>query len=151
NTADGFEALRTNTTGISNTATGLNALIHNSTGNGNAALGVQALGNNTTGQTNIGIGFQGGMNLTIGSNNIEIGNAGLAGETHAIRIGKQGTQTQTYVAGISGVPISAGVDVVINSSGRLGVGLISSARFKRDIRDMGAASDSLTKLRPVTF
>src|SRR5262249_8870530 len=33
----------------------------------------------------------------------------------------------------------------------LGVGLISSARFKRDIRDMGAASDSLTKLRPVTF
>jgi len=28
---------------------------------------------------------------------------------------------------------------------------MSSARFKRDIRDMGEASDRLMKLRPVTF
>ena len=28
---------------------------------------------------------------------------------------------------------------------------MSSARFKRDIRDMGASSDDLMKLRPVTF
>jgi septal ring factor EnvC (AmiA/AmiB activator) len=29
--------------------------------------------------------------------------------------------------------------------------VVSSARYKRDIRDMGAASSKLSKLRPVTF
>jgi hypothetical protein len=43
------------------------------------------------------------------------------------------------------------VDVVVNSSGRLGVGPPSSARFKRDVHDMGEASSKLLKLRPVTF
>jgi Chaperone of endosialidase len=40
--------------------------------------------------------------------------------------------------------------VLVNANGRLGIE-VSSARFKRDIRDMGAKSDRLMKLRPVTF
>jgi hypothetical protein len=40
--------------------------------------------------------------------------------------------------------------VFVNSSGQLGV-LSSSARFKEDIHDMGEASATLRKLRPVTF
>jgi polyhydroxyalkanoate synthesis regulator phasin len=40
--------------------------------------------------------------------------------------------------------------VFVNSYGRLGI-QVSSARFKRDIRDMGEASGRLMKLRPVTF
>ena len=40
--------------------------------------------------------------------------------------------------------------MVVNSAGRLGV-VVSSARFKRDIRDMGEKSAGLKKLRPVTF
>ena len=71
-------------------------------------------------------------------------------KTNAIRIGTQGTQTQTYIAGISGAAVT-GVDVVVASNGRLGVGPPSSARFKRDIHDMGEASKALMKLRPVTF
>src|SRR5262249_47370554 len=107
---------------------------------------------NATGSNNIALGDSAGSNLTVGSNNIEIGNAGLAAETNAIRIGKQGTQTQTYISGISGIPLSNGVPVVVLSNGPLGVGPIaSSARFKRDIHDMGAASNALMKLRPVTF
>jgi hypothetical protein len=43
-----------------------------------------------------------------------------------------------------------GADVVINSSGRLGV-VVSSARFKRDIQEMSTASGALMRLRPVTF
>jgi len=39
---------------------------------------------------------------------------------------------------------------VVNGNGRLGI-QASSARYKRDIRDMGDASDKLMKLRPVTF
>jgi hypothetical protein len=36
---------------------------------------------------------------------------------HKIRIGTQGTQTQAFIAGITGVVISNGIDVVINSNG----------------------------------
>jgi hypothetical protein len=42
------------------------------------------------------------------------------------------------------------VPVVVNINGRLGI-QASSARYKRDIRDMGEASERLMKLRPVTF
>ena len=149
NTAEGFQALAANTTGPSNTGAGVNALIKNTTGPSNTAAGVNALFNNTTGSNNIAVGVGAGQALTIGSNNIEIGNAGLAGETNAIRIGKQGTQTQTYIAGISGAPVT-GSTVVINAAGRLGV-VLSSARYKHDIHDMGTASSKLLKLRPVTF
>ena len=44
----------------------------------------------------------------------------------------------------------AGPDVVVNVNGKLGV-VLSSARFKRDIRDMGGSTEQLLKLRPVTF
>jgi len=39
---------------------------------------------------------------------------------------------------------------VINAAGRMGV-VVSSARYKRDVRDMGSSSEALMKLRPVTF
>jgi hypothetical protein len=52
------------------------------------------------------LGFNAGMNLTAGSNNIDIGNVGVAGEAAKIRIGKQGTQNGTFIAGIFGVPIT---------------------------------------------
>jgi len=44
----------------------------------------------------------------------------------------------------------SGSDVVVNGIGKLGV-VVSSARYKRDINDMGASTDALMKLRPVTF
>jgi len=40
--------------------------------------------------------------------------------------------------------------VIVNGGGRLGT-TTSSIRFKEDVRDLGAASDDLMKLRPVTF
>ncbi|MCA9511346.1 MAG: tail fiber domain-containing protein, partial [Myxococcales bacterium] len=40
--------------------------------------------------------------------------------------------------------------VLVNASGTLGT-TTSSARFKRDVADMGSASDVLMKLRPVVF
>jgi hypothetical protein len=43
-----------------------------------------------------------------------------------------------------------GSTVEVNSNGRLSV-VLSSARYKRDIRDMGGASAGLMKLRSVTF
>src|SRR6266702_2056181 len=95
----GFQALFNNTTGLSNTANGYQALYLNETGGGNTANGVQAL-YQTTGGSNIALGFQAGVNLTTGGNNIDIGAPGAAGESNKIRIGKQGTQNGTFIAGI---------------------------------------------------
>jgi hypothetical protein len=150
-TATGAFALDLNTTGSGNSAHGVSALFDNTTGDGNTAIGASALGGNTTGSFNIGIGSNAGGGLTTGDNNIDIFDPGVAGEGNTIRIGTQGTQTATFIAGIFGGPkIKKGCDVVAASSGLLGC-MKSSARYKRDIHDMGDASDKLMKLRPVTF
>lgn len=167
NTAAGFQALGNNTAGSSNTAAGAEALTYNAgegntaagdgalylnqTGNYNTAAGKQALDANTTGSYNIGVGIEAGSNLTEGSYNIDIGNKGVAGESNTIRIGTQGTQTGTYIAGIFGTSkIKKACQVVVENTGQLGC-VKSSARYKRDIRDMGDASNKLMKLRPVIF
>jgi hypothetical protein len=166
NTACGDQALLTNTTGNSNTAVGLSALVSNTIGNNNTATGVAALvanttGNNntadgfnallrSTGSNNIGVGYQAGSFLTTGNNNIHIGHQGLNGDANTIRIGRTGTHTKTFVAGIYGATTSGGIAVYINSSGKLGT-TTSSARFKERIRDMGDTSDVLFSLRPVAF
>jgi Chaperone of endosialidase len=95
------------------------------------------------------VGYRAGFNLTTGNNNIDIGNVGLAAESNTIRLGTQGTQKATYIAVISGIGV-AGSAVVVSSAGKLGI-VVSSARYKRDIHDMGPTSSGLLKLRPVTF
>jgi hypothetical protein len=151
NSAAGDEALLSNTTGGENTANGYQALEENTTGSQNSAAGDGALLNNTTGSSNIGIGVDAGRDLTTGDNNIDIFDPGVASESNTIRIGTQGTQTDTYIAGIFGTPtIKKACEVVVETTGRLGC-VKSSARYKRDIRDMGDASDKLMKLRPVSF
>ncbi len=67
-----------------------------------------------------------------------------------MRIGTNSSQTSTFIAGISGVPIGFASPVVVSSSGQLGVAP-SSRRYKFDIASMGNATDDLMHLRPVTF
>ena len=150
NSAFGTNSLYSNTRGSDNTALGVNSLRNNTVGISNIAVGQQALFGNTSGNYNIGIGFQAGYVPKTGVNNIEIGNKGLIADTGVIRIGIQGTQRFTQVAGISGVNVTGGVPVLVNSKGQLGV-VSSSRRYKQDIRSMGDTSDRLLKLRPVTF
>jgi hypothetical protein len=149
NTANGSSALGLNTSGSFNTANGNFALQSNTTASNNTAYGFSALTNNTTGKGNIALGSNAGINLTTGSNNIDIGNAGVAGEAAKIRIGKQGTQNGTFIAGIFGVT-ETGSAVVVNSTGKLGV-TTSSARFKEAIKPMDKASEAILALKPVTF
>jgi len=42
------------------------------------------------------------------------------------------------------------IGVFINPVGRLGT-VMSSLRYKKDVRNMGASSTGLMRLRPVTF
>ncbi len=101
------------------------------------------------------IGANAGQYLNTGSYNIYVGNThGNGGsqysESDTIRIGDPSTQTATYIQGISGVTVSGGVEVFVDSSGQLGT-LTSSQRYKTDIHDMGADSEAILALRPVTF
>jgi len=137
-----------NVSGHDNTANGADTLYWNS-GDVNTAIGSNALFNNSIGSSNIALGVRAGFNLTSGDNNIDIGNEGVADESNTIRIGTEGTQTRTFVAGVSGARVT-GVPVKINSDGQLGT-TPSSARFKQSISNMGDTSDVLFALRPVSF
>jgi hypothetical protein len=150
NTANGASALFSNTTGSANTANGSGALELNTTGIQNTANGAFALQNNTTGNSNIALGNSAGSNLTTGSNNIDIGNVGVAGESKKIRIGTSGTHTNTFIAGISGVTVAGGVGVIVDTNGHLGT-VVSSERFKDEIKPMDKASEAILALKPVTF
>jgi hypothetical protein len=152
NTAIGALTLISNTNGGINTAVGLQALQSNTTGNFNTAVGAGALAGNTEGDNNIAIGLEAGDALTTGDNNIDIGHPGFAAESNTIRIGIQGNQTATFIAGISGVNEGgAGIlPVQINNQGRLGT-TPSARRFKKEIKPMDQTSEAILGLKPVTF
>jgi hypothetical protein len=95
------------------------------------------------------MGYQAGSKLVSGSNTIEIGNVGESSDNNVIRIGTESTQTAAYIAGINGAQVT-GAAVYVTSSGRLGV-QASAERYKIAIAAMGANTDKLQELRPVTF
>jgi hypothetical protein len=148
NTAIG--GLSSNTNGSYNTATGSGALAYNTTGDFNTASGINALLYNTTGGNNIALGVAAGSKLTTGNYNIDIGHHGFHGEGNTIRIGKQGIQTATFIAGVSGATVPTGVAVIVDGTGHLGT-TTSSARFKEEIKPMDKASEAVLALKPVTF
>jgi hypothetical protein len=154
NTATGDYALFNLTTGTRNTAIGFQALNTNTTGGKNTAIGFFALQDNPTGKNNIALGYSAGI-FTVGDNNINIGNVG-AEESDTIRIGTvagrgiRDFQSHTYIAGISGVTIAAGVPVMIDVDGHLG-STTSSERFKDEVKPMDKASEVILALKPVTF
>ncbi|HEY2713246.1 MAG TPA: tail fiber domain-containing protein [Chthoniobacterales bacterium] len=152
NTAVGRESLALNS-GLGaqlNTAVGAHSLNKNTSGQYNTAGGKWGCFGNTTGSWNTALGYQAGYNLTKGTYNIDIGNTAVAGESKTTRIGTCGRQTDAYMAGIYGVVVPNGVQVLIDSTCHLGT-LTSSARFKDDIQPMEQASESILGLRPVTY
>ncbi len=156
NTAIGAYSLNSNI-GSGNTAIGRDALFENTGGDENTAIGKYAL-YNTYGDNNIALGYNAGSDLTYSdSNNIDIGSAGVANDGAAtnsgvIRIGIPGQQSAAYIQGVYSkiIPSKGSDEVYISNTGQLGTKK-SSARYKRDIHDMGNASAKLLKLRPVSF
>ena len=140
NTADGFSALLRNTVGNHNTANGDEALGSNTTGSFNTTDGAHSLENNTTGIGNTALGFGAGDNVTTANNVICIG-AGVEGANES---------NSCFIGNVFGQTSSGGTAVFINSTGKLGT-IVSSRRFKEEIKPMAQASERLFALKPVTF
>jgi len=81
NTANGRDALFSNTTGSFNTASGFQALLFNTTGNNNTANGFLALSSNTTGSNNTANGYLALLSNTTGNNNTASGFQALFSNT----------------------------------------------------------------------
>src|SRR5271165_4489368 len=91
NTADGYQALYSSANAIgsnnNNTADGYQALYSNTAGTTNTAVGANALYYCKTGDNNIAIGWAAGSSLATGNNNIYIGSDAHTADNNTIRIG----------------------------------------------------------------
>jgi len=147
NTAIGSFSLGSNQTGDANTAIGSDALVGNVIGNGNTAIGSGALQDNTDGSFNTAIGLSAGLDIS-GTGNVCIGQgvfgeAGVDGRTYIRNVN---TFTQNFSAGVNDYV------TVRLSDGRLGhTAVVSSRRYKEDVRPLAAASEALYALKPVSF
>jgi len=120
NTAGGYQSLLNNSSGYDNVGIGVNSFYDNATGWQNTAVGTYAFQSLTAGNGNVGLGYNAGANLNAGTNNIYIGNAGHTSENGMTRIGLDGTQTDTYLAGnshVNGLSVDKNGN---NTSGTLG-------------------------------
>jgi hypothetical protein len=155
NTAVGKNALLGNVNGDSNTATGVSTLVfangNYNTANGklalaiigsgsfNTALGGEALSLSINGSFNTALGYSAGVGVGSASNVICIG-ANVAGDnvSNSCYIGEIWNQSGGSQA------------VYVNSQGKLGA-IVSSRRFKDEIKPMQQASEVIHDLKPVSF
>jgi hypothetical protein len=147
NTANGISALTSNSTGVQNTANGRAALFFNTTGINNTANGAGALQSNSTGSDNTAIGRSAGFDVT-GSGNVCIGEGvlGIAGVDDRTYIRNVNTLIQNFSAGVNDYV------TVRLSDGRLGhTAVVSSQRYKQEIKPLAATSQALYALKPVSF
>jgi hypothetical protein len=164
NTAVGSAALLSNTMGSFNTATGHEALPSNTTGDGNTANGDRALNSNTEGTNNTAVGFQALYNNTIGNDNTAVGTTAgrdISGSGNVCigegMYGESGVSNRTYIRNVHTLTqnFSAGVNDYVTvqlSTGRLGhTAVVSSQRYKQNIKSLAAASQALYALKPVSF
>jgi hypothetical protein len=153
NNAVGYSAAQNVIDGNQNNAMGTFALLANN-GAANTIVGDSAFMNAATGSFNTVIGWHTGSAANVdGMDNIYIGaTAGPASgaENGAIRIGDPGFIAGTWIAGIFGATAPASIPVVVSATGKLGT-VVSSARFKDDIKPMDKASETIFALNPVTF
>jgi hypothetical protein len=160
-TCVGYGACQNNASGGSNTFVGGGAGQSQLSGSHNTFVGSGAGTNISGGNSNIFVGDNAGFNTLSGSGDIYLGSQGPpspGAEPNTIRIGNQGTQTATFVAGIFPPTTPTGVyQVCVNSLGQLfsiqpfTFCNSSSRRFKEQISDMGDSSSKLLQLHPVTY
>ena len=162
NNAFGRNALLNNVDGDENDAFGDDAMEENTTGSQNTAMGDDALDGNTTGSGNTAVGKEAGNSIVDGNDNVVLGhNAGI-GLTHASRNIAIGTEVAgpfadfddtCFIGSIFGEIVSdpgSQAAVFVDQFNVVGV-FNSSRQYKHDIQPMDKASETLYRLKPVTF
>jgi hypothetical protein len=179
NTAVGAGALFNNTTGGDNNAVGVFALFHNvagtfnnahgrnalinSDGSENNAFGDLAMENNASGSSNTAIGDDALRNLVDGNDNVAVGDEAGTGlgpsVNNCIAIGAPGDgpfatfDNTCFIGSIFGQNVSdpgSQTAVFVDQFNVVGI-FNSSRRYKHDIQPMDKASETLYRLKPVTF
>jgi uncharacterized coiled-coil protein SlyX len=161
NNAVGSSALKSNVNGSFNNAHGRNAL-QASTGDQNNAFGDDAMFSNTTGSFNTAIGDDALNNVVDGNSNVAIGDeagTSIVHASHSIAIGVPAAgpfadlDNTCFIGSIHSQPVSdPGTQQAVYVDQFNVVGIFnSSRRYKRDIQPMDKASDTLYRLKPVTF
>jgi hypothetical protein len=149
NRAFGYRALYNNHgfTGFANSAFGTNALLSNVDGQRNSAFGNSALASNVHADGNTAIGVSAGVNID-GDGNVCIGSSvgGEAGVNDSTYIRNVNTLAQNFSAGVNNYV------TVRLTDGRLGnTSVVSSRRYKEDIKSLDKTSEALYALKPVSF
>jgi hypothetical protein len=174
-TAVGFHAAFSNSNGIENVAVGSDALVDNTTGDFNTAVGNQALANVNGNDHNVGVGEEAGDNITTGGSNICLGAHSASAVTTASNVIAIGTSLPAAnvsnscfidnIASFTQAVGGAGIKVVtVNTANdRLGsafvafdvfggnFNVISSRRFKDEIKPLDKGSEVIYALKPVSF
>lgn len=167
NIAIGLASLYYNTSGVGNTGIGYNSLTNNITGNSNVALGNSSLELNTSGSENVAIG-KSTLNLNengfrntavgtsvlfncLGANNTAIGydaGSNVTTGTNLTLIGNNaepssGTTTNQITLGNNNVTsLRCNVQTITS---------LSDARDKKNIKELPAGLDFISKLKPRLF
>ena len=162
NNAHGRNALLNNVDGDENDAFGDDSMEENTTGSQNTAMGDDALDGNTTGNGNTAMGKEAGNSIVDGNDNVVLGhNAGI-GIVHASRNIAIGVEENgpfadfddtCFIGSIFGQIVSdpgSQTAVFVDQFNNVGV-FNSSRRYKHDIQPMEKASETLYRLKPVTF
>ena len=162
NNAFGTNALFGNIEGFFNNAHGRNALANN-TASENNAIGDLAMEDNTSGSSNTAIGDDALRFNVDGSGNVAIGDEAGTGlgpsVNNCIAIGAPGEgpfavlDNTCFIGSIYGQPVSdpgSQAAVYVDQFNVVGI-FNSSRRYKHDIRPMDKASETLYRLKPVTF
>ncbi len=111
--------------------------MNNTFGGQNTAIGWDALSNNTAGVGNTALGHGAGSLVTTANNVISIGSSGAD------------VDSSCYIGNIWQQP-GGSQAVYVNASGKLGA-MVSSRRFKDDIKPIDQASEAIYQLEPVSF
>src|SRR5215468_8708909 len=162
NNAFGRNALFNNVDGDENDAFGDDAMEENTTGSQNTAMGDDALDGNTIGSGNVAVGKEAGNSIIDGNDNVVLGhNAGI-GLMHASRNIAIGTEVAgpfadfddtCFIGSIFGEIVSdpgSQAAVFVDQFNVVGV-FNSSRKYKHDIQPMDKASETLYRLKQVTF
>ena len=151
NVATGYQALTANTTGAQSVATGAQALLANTTGINNVATGFQALYFNTTGNNNVAHGIYSLYATTSGTSNTAIGTSAGSTNTTGANNSFIGNNSQGASATASNVITLGNASIATLRCQVTTITSLSDARDKKEITNLRAGLDFVSKLRPVSF